>query len=111
MMATTSTELGGLFGRHQGHKIAQGYGMFLWAAVLLYAVTAWRVCAERGSGREGETRRRSGRCRRRTSRRGGALPPGDRRRPGDETAGPPGFGFEETSGEHGDESGLAADTD
>ena len=50
LMATTSTELGGLFAHHQGHKIAQGYGMFLWAAVLLYAVTAWRVCAERRSG-------------------------------------------------------------
>lgn len=48
LMATTSTELGGQFAHHQGHKIAQGYGMFLWAAVLLYAVTAWRVCACRG---------------------------------------------------------------
>lgn len=47
LMATTSTELGGVFGRGQGHKVAQGYGMFLWAAVLLYVATAWRVCAER----------------------------------------------------------------
>jgi hypothetical protein len=47
LMATTSTELGGLFAHHQGHKIAQGYGMFLWAGVLLYALTAWRVYAER----------------------------------------------------------------
>lgn len=46
-MATTSSELGGLFARHQGHKIAQGYGMFLWAGVLLYVVTAWRVWLER----------------------------------------------------------------
>lgn len=46
MMATTSSELGGLFARHQGHKIAQGYGMFLWAGVTLYAATAWRVWAE-----------------------------------------------------------------
>lgn len=46
-MATTSSELGGLFARHQGHKIAQGYGMFLWAGALLYAATAWRVWAER----------------------------------------------------------------
>ena len=45
-MATTSTELGGLFARHQGHKIAQGYGMFLWAGVVLYMATAWRVWAE-----------------------------------------------------------------
>jgi alpha-1,2-mannosyltransferase len=47
LMATTSTELGGLFAHHQGHKIAQGYGMFLWAAVLLYLATAWRVVADR----------------------------------------------------------------
>ena len=40
LMATTSSELGGLFARHQGHKIAQGYGMFLWAGVVLYAATA-----------------------------------------------------------------------
>jgi alpha-1,2-mannosyltransferase len=46
-MATTSTELGGLFARHQGHKIAQGYGMFLWAGVVLYIATAWRVWSER----------------------------------------------------------------
>jgi hypothetical protein len=47
MMATTSSELGGLFAHGQGHKLAQGYGLFLWAAVLLYAVTALRVFAER----------------------------------------------------------------
>ncbi len=47
-MATTSPELGGLFARHQGHKIAQGYGMFLWAGVLLYVATAWRVWSEAG---------------------------------------------------------------
>ena len=47
-MATTSSELGGLFARHQGHKIAQGYGMFLWAGVLLYVATAWRVWTESG---------------------------------------------------------------
>jgi hypothetical protein len=46
MMATTSSELGGLFARHQGHKIAQGYGMFLWAGVVLFVATAWRVRAE-----------------------------------------------------------------
>ena len=48
LMATTSSELGGLFAARQGHKIAQGYGMFLWAAVVLYVATAWRVWAERG---------------------------------------------------------------
>jgi len=46
MMATTSTELGGLFARHQGHKIAQAYGMFLWSGVVVYAATAWRVRVE-----------------------------------------------------------------
>ncbi len=46
MMATTSTELGGLFAKHQGHKIAQGYGMFLWAGVVLFLATAWRVRVE-----------------------------------------------------------------
>ena len=47
LMATTSTELGGVFGRGQGHKIAQGYGMFFWAAVVVYIATAWRVVAQR----------------------------------------------------------------
>ena len=46
LMATTSSELGGLFAKHQGHKIAQGYGMFLWAGVVLYIATAWRVYVE-----------------------------------------------------------------
>ena len=44
-MATTSTELGGLFASGRGHEIAQGYGMFLWAAVVLYAAVAWRLRA------------------------------------------------------------------
>lgn len=47
LMATTSSEMGGLFADNQGHKIAQGYGMFLWAAVVLYVATAWRIWAER----------------------------------------------------------------
>jgi hypothetical protein len=46
LMAATSSELGGLFAHGQGHKIAQGYGMFLWAGVVLYAATAWRVWVE-----------------------------------------------------------------
>ncbi len=46
LMATTSSELGGLFAAHQGHKIAQGYGMFFWAGVVLYLATAWQVRAE-----------------------------------------------------------------
>ena len=44
-MATTSTELGGLFANGRGHEIAQGYGMFLWAAVVLYVAVAWRLRA------------------------------------------------------------------
>jgi hypothetical protein len=44
-MATTSTELGGLFAGGRGHEIAQGYGMFLWAAVILYLAVAWRLRA------------------------------------------------------------------
>ena len=47
LMATTSSELGGLFADGQGHKIAQAYGMFLWAGVVLYCATAWRVWVER----------------------------------------------------------------
>ena len=46
MIATTSTELGGLFAKHQGHKIAQAYGMFLWSGVILFIATAWRVRIE-----------------------------------------------------------------
>ncbi len=46
MIATTSTEMGGLFARRQGHKIAQAYGMFLWSGVVLYVATAWRVRVE-----------------------------------------------------------------
>src|SRR4051812_39966641 len=46
LMATTSSEVGGLFSRGQGHKVAQAYGMFLWSGVVLYVATAWRVRAE-----------------------------------------------------------------
>jgi hypothetical protein len=48
LMATTSTELGGLFADGKGHEIAQGYGMFLWAAVVLYVAVAWSLRARRG---------------------------------------------------------------
>ena len=48
LMATTSSELGGLFARHHGHKLAQGYGMFFWAGVVLFIATAWQV--ECGTG-------------------------------------------------------------
>jgi alpha-1,2-mannosyltransferase len=47
LMASTSTEIGGLFGEGQGHEIAQGYGAFLWAGVVLYAMVAWRVWVRR----------------------------------------------------------------
>ena len=47
LMAATSTEFGGWFAEGQGHEIAQGYGSFLWAGVVLYATVAWRVWARR----------------------------------------------------------------
>jgi alpha-1,2-mannosyltransferase len=47
LMAATSTEVGGIFYEGQGHEIAQGYGAFLWAGVVLYAMVAWRVWARR----------------------------------------------------------------
>ena len=47
LMAATSTEVGGIFAEGQGHEIAQGYGAFLWAGVVLYAMVAWRVWARR----------------------------------------------------------------
>ena len=47
LMATTSNELGGMFAGPEGPKIAQGYGMFLWAGMFLYVATAWRVWVER----------------------------------------------------------------
>jgi hypothetical protein len=47
LMAAASSEVGGLFAEGQGHEIAQYYGVFLWAGVLLYMATAWRVVARR----------------------------------------------------------------
>jgi hypothetical protein len=47
LMATTSNDLGGALAGPEGPKIAQGYGMFLWAGVALYLATAWRVWVER----------------------------------------------------------------
>jgi alpha-1,2-mannosyltransferase len=47
LMATTSSELGGLFAGGSGHEIAQAYGMFLWAAVVLYVAVAWCLQARR----------------------------------------------------------------
>jgi alpha-1,2-mannosyltransferase len=48
LMAATSTDVGGLFADGQGHEIAQGYGAFLWAGVVLYAMVAWRLWSRRG---------------------------------------------------------------
>lgn len=45
-MACTSSEFGFLFGK-DGHKVAQFYGAFLLAALVVYAATAWRVLVER----------------------------------------------------------------
>jgi alpha-1,2-mannosyltransferase len=47
LMASTSSEIGGLFGDGDTHKDAQTYGMFMWAGVVLYATVAWRVWARR----------------------------------------------------------------
>ena len=46
LIASTSTEVGGMFANGQGHKIAQFYGMYFWAGVVLFAATAWRVRVE-----------------------------------------------------------------
>ncbi len=46
-MATTSRELGSVFGHRNGPDVAQAYGMFLWAGMVLYVATAWRVVAAR----------------------------------------------------------------
>jgi len=46
LMAAASPDLGGLIA-DQGHEIAQGYGSFLWAGFVLYAMVAWRVWARR----------------------------------------------------------------
>jgi alpha-1,2-mannosyltransferase len=47
LMAATSPEIGGLFAEGQGHEIAQGYGFFLCAGLVLYAMVAWRLWASR----------------------------------------------------------------
>jgi alpha-1,2-mannosyltransferase len=46
LMAAASPDLGGLIA-DQGHEIAQGYGSFLWAGVILYSMVAWRVVSSR----------------------------------------------------------------
>ncbi len=47
MMASTSADIGGQFYEGQGHEIAQGYGLFMWAGVVLYATVGWRVWMRR----------------------------------------------------------------
>jgi hypothetical protein len=47
LMAAASPDLAGLFAEGQGHEIAQGYGSFLWAGFVLYAMVAWRVWTRR----------------------------------------------------------------
>jgi len=47
LMATTSSEIGSVLWGSGGHKVAQFYGMFLWAGAVLYVATAWRVRADR----------------------------------------------------------------
>ena len=53
LMATTSSELGGHIVK-EGHKLAQGYGMFLWAGVVLYVTTGWRVWTEGRADPDGD---------------------------------------------------------
>ncbi len=59
-MACTSSEFGFLFGE-KGHKVAQFYGLFLLAGLVVYAATAWRVVAERDTplGLDGESSSRA----------------------------------------------------
>ena len=46
LMALTSNDFGTIFGKN-GHKIAQFYGLFFLAGVVLYVLTAWSVVTER----------------------------------------------------------------
>jgi hypothetical protein len=52
LMATTSTEIGRYFAGGEGHKLAQGYGMFFWAGFVLYVATAWRVWVEKTGSKD-----------------------------------------------------------
>ncbi|MDX2037497.1 MAG: glycosyltransferase family 87 protein [Isosphaeraceae bacterium] len=47
LIGSTSSEIGGLFAEGTGHKVAQFYGMFFWAGLVLFIATAWRVRRER----------------------------------------------------------------
>ena len=48
LMACTSKDFGSIFGK-DGHVVAQFYGLFFLAGVVLYVLTAWCVWVERGS--------------------------------------------------------------
>lgn len=46
LIGTTSSEIGGWFADGKGHKVAQFYGMYFWAGVVIFGATAWRVVVE-----------------------------------------------------------------
>ncbi len=48
LIGTTSSEIGGWFAEGKGHKIAQFYGAYFWAGVVIFLATAWRVVSEGG---------------------------------------------------------------
>jgi alpha-1,2-mannosyltransferase len=47
LMASTSADIGRYVADGEGHEIAQGYGLFMWAGVVLYATVGWRVWMRR----------------------------------------------------------------
>ncbi len=47
LLMLSTSDVGKIMADGKGDKVAQGYGMFLWAAMVLYIATAWRVVAER----------------------------------------------------------------
>ncbi len=47
LLMLSTSDAGKIMADGIGDKVAQGYGMFLWAAVILYIATAWRVMIER----------------------------------------------------------------
>ena len=46
LIASTSSDLGGLVTGNSGHDVALALGMFFWGGVALYIATAWRVRSE-----------------------------------------------------------------
>jgi hypothetical protein len=43
---TTSKDVGMLFFNEKGHVVAQFFGMFFWAGMVLFLTTAWRLTAQ-----------------------------------------------------------------